>query len=181
MTNSRLILFLFGIVLSCAFLISCQGGSNPVMPQQSTGSSMSQMAMPANTMTASSPASAQQAPSGAHGSFTEMPAYYDAKLFTINFQELPPKAEQRALTNPQLNFIYQCDACEGTITFISVIDAIPGDGMNPLWNEIQITFNSGFTPRQLFSDDEIAAAKQAGEITLTPTSEVYTCSVVGAK
>jgi hypothetical protein len=67
--------------------------------------------------------------------------------------------------------------------FISVIDAVPGDGMNPVWQEVQITFNSGFTPRQLYSDDEVLAAASGlnPEITLTFTDEVYKCPVIGKK
>jgi hypothetical protein len=62
-----------------------------------------------------------------------------------------------------------------------VIDAIPGDGFNPIWEEVQITFINGHTPRQLFSDDEIAEAVANGEITLDFTGEVYWCPVVGKK
>ena len=62
-----------------------------------------------------------------------------------------------------------------------MIDAIPGDGFNPIWEEIQITFTAGHTPRQLFSDDEIEEALNAGEITLEATGEVYWCPVVGQK
>jgi len=137
---------------------------------------MNQMATSATTSIASS----RPVPTSAttdHGKATEMPAYYDDQLFTINFQELPPKAEQQAVTNPQLNFIYQCDACS---SFTSVIDAIPSDGMNPLWEEVQITFLT--IPEQQFtSDDEILAARDLGEISLSLTGEVYTCSVVGQK
>ena len=55
------------------------------------------------------------------------------------------------------------------------------DELNPLWEEIQITFNPGHTPFQLFSDDEIADAAEAGIISLTETGEVYRCAVVGQK
>ena len=34
--------------------------------------------------------------------------------------------------------------------FVSVIDAIPTDGFNPVWEEVQINFTAGNTPRQLF-------------------------------
>jgi hypothetical protein len=110
-----------------------------------------------------------------------MPAYYDAQLFTINFMELGAPAEQSILAhNPGFNIIYQSDpGLPGGQPFISVIDAVPGDGFNPLWLEVQIAFTEGHTPRQLFSDDEIAAAVASGEITLQPTGEVYRCSVLG--
>jgi len=35
--------------------------------------------------------------------------------------------------------------------FISVIDAVPGDGFNPIWEEVQITFTEGKHASQLFS------------------------------
>lgn len=118
-----------------------------------------------------------------HGSGTDMPAYYDGKLFTINFMELSPGAEQSAIAhNSAINKIFRSDpGLPGGQPFISVLDAIQGDGFNPLWREFQIMFTSGHTARQLFSDTEVAAAVQSGEITLRATDEVYTCSVVGPK
>lgn len=119
----------------------------------------------------------------ANGSASNLPAYYDGKLFTIEFVEFPPMAEQTLLQhNKSLNFIFQSDpGLPGGQPFISVIDAVPGDGFNPIWEEIQITFTPGHTPRQLYSDDEISDAVDAGEITLTVTGEVYWCPVVGPK
>jgi hypothetical protein len=120
---------------------------------------------------------------GTKGHGTDMPAYYDAMLFTINFMELSPDAERSAIAhNTAINKIFQSDpGLPGGQPFISVIDAIQGDGFNPLWREFQIAFTSGHTPRQLKSDDEVTAAVQSGEITLQPTDEVYICAVVGAK
>jgi len=117
------------------------------------------------------------------GAASSIPAYYDHQLFTIHFVEFSPQAEKALLQhNGSLNFIYQSDpGLPGGAPFISVIDAIPGDGFNPVWEEVQITFTAGHTPRQLFSDDEIAAAVDAGEITLEFTGEVYWCPVVGQK
>src|SRR5437867_7728729 len=119
----------------------------------------------------------------ANGSASAIPAYYDHNLFTIQFVEFSPSAERSLLQhNASLNFIYQSDpGLPGGRPFISVIDAIPTDGFNPIWEEVQITFTAGHTPRQLFSDDEIAAAVNAGEITLDATGEVYWCPVVGHK
>ncbi len=118
----------------------------------------------------------------ANGSAGDMPAFYDHQLFTINFKELPPGGEAANLQhNQSINIIYMSDAglSNGTEPFISVLDAIQGDGFNPLWLEVQINFTAGHTPRQLFSDDEVAEAFSAGEITLTPTDELYRCAVVG--
>ena len=58
----------------------------------------------------------------------------------------------------------------------------PGESdYNPLWQEVQIAFTAGHTPRQLTSDTEVLAAQASGEIALFPTDEVYRCSVVGPK
>jgi len=111
-----------------------------------------------------------------------MDAYYDDRLFTINFMELPSGGEASTLLhNNSINTIYMCDACASTLMFVSVLDAIQGDGFNPLWQEVQIVFNTGNTPHQFTSDTDILAAEQAQEITLVPTSEVYRCSVLGPK
>jgi hypothetical protein len=117
------------------------------------------------------------------GSASQIPAYYDHALLTIQFVEFSPTAEKSLLQhNNSLNFIYQSDpGLPGGAPFISVIDAIPGDGFNPIWEEVQIAFTEGNTPRQLFSDTEVEAAFNAGEITLTFTGEVYWCPVVGQK
>ncbi len=118
-----------------------------------------------------------------NGHAGDMPAYYDSMLFTINFREFPPNAEKKLLAkNPGINTIYQYDpGLPGGQPFISVIDAIPTDGMNPLWEEFQLVFAAGVTPHQFFSDDAILAAQAAGEITLVDTEELYRCSVVGSK
>ena len=115
------------------------------------------------------------------GSASAIPAYYDHHLFTIQFVEFSPAAERTLIQhNTSLNFIYQSDpGLPGGQPFISVIDAIPTDGFNPIWEEVQITFKPGHTPRQLFSDTEVEDAFNAGDITLTLTGEVYWCPIVG--
>jgi hypothetical protein len=131
----------------------------------------------------SSTSTDRQALGSASGSGGDMPAYYDGALLTINFKELPPGGESSNLQhNGSINTIYQCDQCEANgMMFVSVLDAIQGDGFNPLWNEVQITFAAGATMKQFTRDDDITAAAAAGTITLTPTTEVYRCSVVGPK
>ena len=116
-----------------------------------------------------------------NGSAGDMPAYYDHQLFTINFKELPEDAAHAVLAhNQSLNLIFMSeDRLPDGHEFVAVIDAIQGDGFNPLWLEVEIEFKAGHPPRQLFSDDEIADAFAAGEITLEATDEVYRCSVVG--
>lgn len=122
------------------------------------------------------------AASHGNGPSTYMPAYYDGKLFTISFMELPTKGEMATeLHNNSKNIIYQSDqaVAEG-FNFISVLDAIQGDGFNPLWEEWQITFVK-IEPKQYFSDNEILAAAAVGNISLMDTDEMYICAVVGSK
>jgi len=110
-----------------------------------------------------------------------MPAYYDGKLFTINFSEFPSGGESTNLAkNGSINIIYQSDGCmPGGQMFTSVIDAVPTDGFNPLWQEVQVVFNAPSSCRQLTSDNDILAAAAAGTVTLVPTTELYRCSVIG--
>ena|SRR5258705_205993 len=111
-----------------------------------------------------------------------MPALYDGELFTINFFELVGSADSLIAHNASINVIYMSDhPLPGGEMFIAVLDAIQGDGFNPLWVEAQIEFTPGHTPRQLMSDTEIEDAEASGEITVTLTDEVYRCSVIGPK
>jgi hypothetical protein len=77
--------------------------------------------------------------------------------------------------------LYQSDQAEElcSFMFVSVLDAIQGDGFNPLWQEVQIVFPDCASVKQFNSDNDILAAATAGTITLVPTTELYRCSVVG--
>lgn len=173
-------------LLLSAFFISCSNdpgtNPNPVVPN-SMQTPMNHPGSINPSVSAPQPMNSMGTSTNTDGSGGDMPAYYDHQLFTINFKEFPAGSEATLISrNGQLNNIYQSDpGLPGGKPFISVIDAIPGDGMNPLWLEVQIAFTPGHTPRQLFSDDEINAAAASGEITLSPTSELYRCSVVGTK
>lgn len=120
-------------------------------------------------------------PTNQNGVGTAAPAYYDGTLFKINFMLMPEMA-QTALHahNGQFNIVYQSDpGLPGGLPFVQVLDAIQRDGFNPVWEEWQITFTQGHTPRQLYSDTEVLAAAASGEITLTDTDEMYRCSAIG--
>jgi hypothetical protein len=110
-----------------------------------------------------------------------MPAFYDDELFTINFKEQPAQAEESLLAhNRSINVIYMSDTpLPGNVPFVSVLDAIQGDGFNPLWLEVQIIFKPGVTPFQLTSDTDVEEAFDDGLISLAATDEVYRCSVIG--
>ena len=112
----------------------------------------------------------------------QRPAYYEGDLFTVNMKESPASASIIA-KNQSLNEIYASNDLDEEQDFISVINAIQGEGFNPLWHQNLIVFNEGFTPHQFVSEDEILAAAGGAnpEITIVVTDEVYRCSVVGRK
>ena len=113
-----------------------------------------------------------------------MPAYYEGELFTVNMKEQSETANAAIIgKNQNLNEIYASNDLDEEQDFIPVINAIQGEGFNPLWHQILIVFNEGFTPHQFVSEDEIeaAAAGPNPEIRLIETDEVYRCSVVGRK
>jgi hypothetical protein len=117
-----------------------------------------------------------------NGAAGQMPAFYEGKLFTVNMKEMPGGASASLIPkNSSINEIYATNDLDEEQDFIPVIDAIQGEGFNPLWRQILIHFNPGVTPHQFVSEDEIDDAVVAGEITLEETDEVYRCSVVGKK
>lgn len=119
-----------------------------------------------------------------NGAAGQMPAFYDGLLNTVNMKEMPDGASAALLAhNASVNTIYASNDLDEEQDFIPVIDAIQGDGFNPLWHQVLIVFNAGFTPHQFFSDDEVlaAAAGPNPEISLDMTDEVYRCSVVKQK
>lgn len=119
------------------------------------------------------------------GKFGQIPAYYDGRLFTITFQELPSGGEAATLMhNKSVNHIYRSDQAEACGTPVtSVIDALPGPGegpgFNPLWQEVQIFYIGGCSSVVQFTSDNDILPAVGVTIMLTPTTEVYTCSVVG--
>jgi hypothetical protein len=125
--------------------------------------------------------SPQRTTNGAAG---QMPAFYDGDMVTVNMKEMPDGASASLIAkNSSINKIYASNDLDDEQDFISVIDAIQGEGFNPLWHQILIVFNPGFTPHQFVSAEEVEAAAAGAnpEITLVETDEVYRCSVVGRK
>ena len=119
-----------------------------------------------------------------NGAAGQRPAFYEGELFTVNMKELPEGASAATLaSNQSVNEIYASNDLDEEQDFISVIDAIQGEGFNPLWHQILIVFNPGFTAHQFHSAEEVEAAAAGAnpEITLVETDEVYRCSVVGRK
>jgi hypothetical protein len=111
-----------------------------------------------------------------------MPAFYDDELFTVNMKELPDGASEATIANNKsINEIYAYADLDEEQPFDPIIDAIQGDGFNPLWQQFIIHFTAGNTPVQLTSDTAVDEAVDAGIITLEETDEVYRCSVIGPK
>ena len=127
--------------------------------------------------------SALAAPRPTNGAAGQRPALYEGELVTINMFEVPAADGSVLENNPSINTIYASNDLDEEQDFISVIDAIQGEGFNPLWQQVLIVFNEGSTPHQFHSEDEVlaAAAGPDPEITLVETDEVYRCSVVGPK
>ena len=114
-----------------------------------------------------------------NGSASQRPVFYDGRQVTVNMFEVPASALLDS--NRSINTIYATNDLDEEQDLLSVIDAIQGDGFNPLWHQVLIAFNPGFTPHQFFSDEEVLSAAATGEITLDSTDEVYRCSIVGSK
>jgi len=117
-----------------------------------------------------------------NGRESARPVYYDGKLVTVNMVQLSDDAAAKIIANnTSTNVIYAYNDLDDPQDFNSVIDAIPTDGFNPLWLQMLIVFNHGFTPHQFFSDEEVlnAASGSNPEITLVNTGEIYRCSVIG--
>jgi hypothetical protein len=114
-----------------------------------------------------------------NGSAGQMPAFYDGELFTVNMKEMP-NSDPLIAHNRSINVIYASNDLDEEQDFVPVLDAIQGDGFNPLWLQVLIVFNPGFTPHQFTSDVEVEAAADGNnpEITLVVTDEVYRCAVV---
>jgi hypothetical protein len=117
-----------------------------------------------------------------NGAASQRPVFYEGKQVTVNMFEVP-SSETLLDHNKSTNTIYASNDLDDEQDFLSVIDAIQGEGMNPLWHQVLIVFNDGFTPHQFESEDEVLAAAAGAdpEITLVPTDEVYRCSIVGSK
>ncbi len=116
-------------------------------------------------------------------------AYYDEKLFDITLTHMPDNATESLLEhNKSINTIYVVENSEeeeeDLEVFTPVIDAIQGDGFNPLWQEVRVIFTDPASTQQslgLLSDTAIADANEAGTISLAPQQEIYRCSVIGPK
>ena len=160
------------LVTLSAFWTACQSDVTAPMTGQS------------GTNAAVQPAGGLAAARSTNGAAGQMPAFYEGDLFTVNMKEMPEQASASTIAhNGSINEIYASNDLDEEQDFIPVIDAIQGEGFNPLWRQNLIVFNQGFTPHQFTSEDDVlaAAAGPNPAITIVATDEVYRCSVVGRK
>jgi len=131
-------------------------------------------------LTAGGALAAQGNPNGAA---SQRPVFYEGRLVTVNMFEVPAADGSLLDRNKSVNTIYASNDLDDEQDFNSVIDAIQGEGFNPLWHQVLIVFNPGSTPHQFVSEAQILAAAAGAhpEITLVSTDEVYRCSIVGQK
>jgi len=62
----------------------------------------------------------------------------------------------------------------------NIVDTVPGHAdYSPLWQINMVTFKSGVTPYLLKSKADVTAALSKGYVTVTPTSTVVNCPVLG--
>ena len=159
------------LVTLSALWAACQ--SDPMAPK-----------VPASATTAALKSASSNPAGNMHGAAGQMPAFYDGTLFTVNMKEMPAGASAALQAhNSSINQIYASNDLDDEQDFVPVLDAIQGDGFNPLWHQNLIVFNQGFTPHQFTSDNQVLAAAAGAhpEITIVSTDEMYRCSVVGHK
>lgn len=62
----------------------------------------------------------------------------------------------------------------------NIVDTVPGQGSyTPLWQLTRVTFKPGSTPHLLRSRSDVETARRRGEVTVTATSTVVNCPVLG--
>jgi hypothetical protein len=110
---------------------------------------------------------------GDAGRSTLTPGLYDCATINLLHEDFSDKSAASLLAhNKNVNHIFEAAG------MIDVVDAVPGDGFNGIWQEVKINFVQ-IAPRQYCNEDDIYADAAAGNITLDYTSEVEICVVVG--
>jgi hypothetical protein len=159
---------------------SCRLMVEPLEDRTVPSHSLPAPALPlANAAVAAVSHSPAGASSNGASAASQIPAFYDGNQVTVNIKEQSENANASLIGhNQSINTIYAYADLDEEQPFAPVIDAIQGEGFNPLWQQVLIQFNQGFTPHQFTSEEDVLAAAQAGEITLVTTDEVYICAVV---
>jgi hypothetical protein len=102
-----------------------------------------------------------------------VPGFYDGK--TVRYYNFGPI---KLRTGNKLAPIWTFT--NGAAGQHNIIDVVPGEkSYTPLWQVIKVTWAAGKTPRVLKSADEVKKAETDGEVTLSTTSTVVNCPVLG--
>jgi hypothetical protein len=123
-------------------------------------------------------ASERMAAASMNGAAGQMPAFYDGQLFTVNMKEELGNASASLIAkNSSINEIYASNDLDEEQDFVPVIDAIQGDGFNPLWRQNLIVFNQGL-PRTSSSRMTRSWPLQRARILRYPSSRLTKCIAV---
>jgi hypothetical protein len=113
------------------------------------------------------------AAAGDAGRSTASPGFYDCESITLLHHDFTDhSAESLLVHNRNVNHIFEA------LGMTDVVDAVPGDHFNGIWQEVQIEFTN-VPGHQYCSDEDIMNDAAAGRIALHYTSEVEICVVVG--
>jgi|GEM_PF-4619337 len=105
--------------------------------------------------------------------------YMDSVHLVVLMQQLTPDQIIKVQANGQpMGIIYVYGDLHQPSTFLPVTPGFVGPDENPYWQVMQITFNPGIEPRQFTYATQVEDAVLAGDITLTPTGDVYWYEVI---
>ena len=77
-----------------------------------------------------------------NGAAGEIPAFFNGQSVTINVKQLPDSAAASILANnPRIQTIFVTNDLDEKQDFTPVINAVPGQGFNALWLQVQISFS----------------------------------------
>ena len=116
------------LALPAIVLSACQSGAGTDAPATSTSQAVS-----------------------TNGAASQMPAFYDGELFTVNMKEMPAGSESALIKhNGSINQIYASNDLDEEQDFMPVLDAIQGDGSIRCGNRTSSFSIRGLRPTNSF-------------------------------
>ena len=103
--------------------------------------------------------------------------YYEERLLSMFLAGLSPNEVSYVIgKNVPTSIVYSYSDLHQPAAFVPVSNDV---FINPIWREMQITFNPGFTPYQFTSSAQIDSSLHAAEITVTQTDNFYRYIITG--